>query len=104
VAVVLASTSSKRPASLQRTATKLGTATIGGLADQIAADTGGYVVAINPGDNLTTTFRRVLEQFRTTYVLFFTPKGVDRQGAHTLQVRVKRANVDVHARRGYVWR
>ena len=48
VAVVLASTSTKRPASLQRNATKLGTATIAGLADQIANDTGGYVVAINP--------------------------------------------------------
>jgi VWFA-related protein len=104
VAMVLASTSSKRPASLQRNATTLGTATIGGLADQIAADTGGYVVAINPGDNLTTTFRRVLEQFRTTYVLYFTPRGVDRQGSHTLEVRVKSAKVDVHARRGYVWR
>jgi VWFA-related protein len=104
VAMVLASTSTKRPASLQRNASNLGTVTIAGLADQIAADTGGYVVAIDPGDNLTSTFRRVLEQFRTTYVLFFTPKGVDRQGAHTLEVRVKRANVDVHARRGYVWR
>jgi VWFA-related protein len=104
VAMVLASTSTKRPASLQRTASKLGTVTIADLADQIAADTGGYVVAINPGDNLTSTFRRVLEQFRTTYVLYFTPKGVDRQGAHTLEVRVKRAKVDVHARRGYVWR
>jgi len=104
VAMVLASTSTKRPASLQRTAAKLGSATIADVADQIAGDTGGYVVAINPGDNLTSTFRRVLEQFRTTYVLYFTPKGVDRQGAHTLEVRVKRAKVDVHARRGYVWR
>ena len=104
VAMVLASTSTKRPASLQRSATKLGTATIADLADQIASDTGGYVVAISPGDNLTSTFRRVLEQFRTTYVLYFTPKGVDRQGTHTLEVRVKRAKVDVHARRGYVWR
>jgi len=104
VAMVLASTSTKRPASLQRSATKLGSATIADLADQIANDTGGYVVAINPGDNLTSTFRRVLEQFRTTYVLYFTPKGVDRQGTHTLEVRVKRAKVDVHARRGYVWR
>ena len=104
VAMVLASTSTKRPASLQRSATKLGTATIADLADQIASDTGGYVVAISPGDNLTSTFRRVLEQFRTTYVLYFTPRGVDRQGAHTLEVRVKRAKVDVHARRGYVWR
>jgi hypothetical protein len=37
-------------------------------------------------------------------VLYFTPKGVDRQGVHTLEVRVKRTKADVHARRGYVWR
>jgi len=104
VALVLASTSTKRPASLQRNATRLGTVTIAGLADQIAGDTGGYVVAINQGDNLTSTFRRILEQFRTTYVLYFTPKGVERQGSHTLEVRVKRAKAEVHARRGYVWR
>ena len=97
-------TSRQRPASLLRTATKLGSATAGEVADQIADETGGFVAAIEPGDNLTSTFRRVLDQFRSSYVLFFTPTGVDRQGSHTLEVRVKRANVDVRARRGYVWR
>ena len=57
-----------------------------------------------PATNLTSAFRRVLEQFRTSYVLYFTPRGVERQGAHTLEVRVKGAKVEVHARRGYVWR
>jgi VWFA-related protein len=103
VALVLASASLKRPASLVRNSSKLSSATIGGLADQIASDTGGYVVALNPGDNLTSTFRRVLEQFRTTYVLYFTPRGVERQGAHTLEVRVKRDRAEVRARRGYLW-
>ena len=104
VAVVLASSSTKRPASLLRSASKQGSATVGSLADQIASDTGGSVVSISPGENLTSTFRRVLEQFRTSYVLYFTPKGVDRQGTHTLEVRVKDARVEVRARRGYVWR
>jgi len=104
VAVVLASASSKQPASLLRSASKQGAATVGGLADQIASDTGGFVVAIEPRTNITSAFRRVLEQFRTSYVLYFTPRGVERQGAHTLEVRVKGAKVEVHARRGYVWR
>jgi len=104
VAVVLASPSRQRPASLLRTASKLASATVGDLADQIAGDTGGFVVTISPGDNVTSTFRRVLEQFRTSYVLYFTPRGVERPGAHTLEVRVKRAGSDVRARRGYVWR
>jgi VWFA-related protein len=104
VAVVLTSSARQRPASLLRTATKLGSATVGEVADQIAGETGGFVASIEAGDNLTSTFRRVLDQFRSSYVLFFTPTGVDRQGAHTLEVRVKRVKADVRARRSYVWR
>ena len=103
VAVVLASASSKRPASLLRTSSKLGSATIAAISDQIAADTGGFVVTVEAGQNLTSTFRRVLEQFRTSYVLYFTPRGVERQGSHTLEVRVKRPKIEVRARSGYVW-
>ena len=87
-----------------RNSSKLAAATVGGLADQIASDTGGFVVAFAPGDNLTSTFRRVLEQFRTSYVLYFTPRGVERVGSHALEVRVKGAKVEVRARSGYVWK
>ena len=80
------------------------TKSVGDMAQLIAADTGGFVATIAAGDNITSTFRRVLEQFRTTYVLYFTPKGVDPKGAHTLDVRVKRDKVEVRARRGYAWR
>jgi VWFA-related protein len=104
VAVVLASPARQRPASLLRSASKLGSATVGDLADQIASDTGGYVVTISPENSLASTFRRVLDQFRSTYVLYFTPQGVERQGSHTLEVRLKRPRGEVHARRGYVWR
>ena len=104
VAVVLSSPARQRPASLVRTASKLGSATVGDLADQIAGETGGFVAAIAAGDNLTSTFRRVLEQFRTSYVLYFTPTGVERHGTHTIEVRVKRAKVEVRSRRGYIWR
>jgi VWFA-related protein len=104
VAVVLASQSLQRPASLLRNSTKLAGATIGGLADQIASNTGGFVVAFAPGDNLSSTFRRVLEQFRASYVLYFTPRGVERVGSHSLDVRVKGAKVEVRARSGYVWK
>jgi VWFA-related protein len=104
VAVVLASPSRQRQASLLRTSSKFGSATVGEFADQIAADTGGSVVAITPTENVTSTFRRILEQFRTSYVLYFAPHGVERQGTHTLEVRVKGAKVDVRSRRGYIWR
>jgi VWFA-related protein len=104
VAVVLASTARPRPASLLRTASKLSALTVGEVVEQITGETGGFVAAIDPGENLSSTFRRVLEQFRTNYVLYFTPQGVERQGTHTLEVRVKRARVEVRARRGYAWK
>jgi VWFA-related protein len=104
VAIVLASPTRQRPASLLRTSSPLAAATIDDLSARIASETGGFVATIERDDNLASTFRRVLEQFRATYVLYFTPKGVDRQGAHTLEVRVKAARVEIRARREYVWR
>jgi len=46
----------------------------------------------------------MVQDFRSSYVLFFTPRGVERAGPHTLEVRVKRPGVEVRARRGYIWR
>ena len=78
--------------------------TIGRLYDQLARETGGIVVTTSPGEGLASTFRRVLADFRSSYVLYFTPKNVDRDGPHTLQVRVKQEGADVRARSGYVWK
>jgi hypothetical protein len=104
VAIVLASPNRLRPATLLRTAAKASALNVGDLADQIGNETGGFVAAIVPGENLTSTFRRVLEQFRTSYVLYYTPTGVEPKGDHTLEVRVKNARVEVKARRGYFWK
>jgi VWFA-related protein len=66
----------------------------------LARETGGIVVT--SGGNLTSTFRRALEEFRSSYVLHFTPTGVERGGFHELDVRVARGgNLEVRARRGY---
>jgi VWFA-related protein len=104
VAVVLPGTVRQRPASLLRATPKDGLLSVGDLADRVAGETGGFVAALAPGENLTSTFRRVLEQFRASYVLYFTPTGVDGKGPHTIDVRVKRAGTEVRARRGYVYR
>ena len=100
VAVVLASPSLQRAASLLRHTQK----NVGDVAQQIASDTGGFVATIAAGENLTSAFRRVLEQFRASYILYFTPRGVDPKGTHTLEVRVKRDKVDVRSRRSYAGR
>ena len=68
----------------------------------MAAETGGITLPLAPGGNMGTTFRSVLDEFRSTYVLLFTPRGVERNGDHTLQVRVHRERAIVRAKRGYV--
>ena len=78
--------------------------TIGRMYDQLARETGGLVVTTTPGESLASTFRRTLTEFRASYVLYFTPQGVDRTGSHTIDVRVKQDGTDVRARRGYIWK
>ena len=67
----------------------------------LAADTGGSVIPVNAGLDLSSVFRRVLGDFRSTYVLYYTPRGVERTGYHRLEVKVNREGVQVRARRGY---
>jgi VWFA-related protein len=104
VAIILGSTPSERPASLLKTTSALASATVGALSERIAGETGGLVTAVKPGENLSSKFRRMIQDFRSSYVLYFSPSGVERAGAHTLEVRVNRPGVDVRARRGYLWR
>lgn len=42
-----------------------------------------------------------IEEFRTRYVLRYTPTGVAHDGWHDLSVRVKGKKYDVRARKGY---
>jgi VWFA-related protein len=73
------------------------------LYAKLTADTGGIVIPIlSPTEDLTATFRRALDEFRSSYVLYFTPKGVDRGGYHELIVTVPQDKAfTVRARRGY---
>jgi len=67
---------------------------------RLAGETGGSVIPV--GSDLTATFRRALDEFRSSYVLHFIPTGVTRAGFHTLDVRVKdRPKLTIRARRGY---
>jgi hypothetical protein len=69
----------------------------------MTADTGGIVIPIlSPTEDLTATFRRALDEFRSSYVLYFTPKGVERGGYHELTVTVPQNKAyTVRTRRGY---
>jgi hypothetical protein len=56
---------------------------------------------VGDATDLSGTFRRVLDDFRSTYVLYYTPRGVNPGGYHSIEVRVKHEGATVQARRGY---
>jgi VWFA-related protein len=79
---------------------------VGGLRRSALKDltdaTGGDVLVVDSSTNLGGAFRRILEGFRSRYVLTFTPTGVAAGGLHRLDVRVRRSGLTVHARPSYI--
>ncbi len=69
--------------------------------DALAAATGGRVLKADTTGNLPSAFDEVLREFRTRYVLTYSPRGVDAPGWHSIDVKVKTRTVDVKARAGY---
>ena len=64
--------------------------------------TGGHTIEIESSKDLAGQFRRILEDFRSRYIVTFVPTGVAEGGFHRLDVRVKRGGVTVKARPGYI--
>jgi hypothetical protein len=63
---------------------------------------GGLVIDARLGDTLPSLFKRVLDDFRQSYVLRYTPRGVTPGGWHDVVVTVpKRPDLVVRARKGY---
>lgn len=71
------------------------------LLSTLARETGGTLYPVGGSTNLSSAFRTGLNDFRSAYVLYFTPQGVERQGYHQIEVKVKREDAQVVARRGY---
>ncbi|MEZ5316615.1 MAG: VWA domain-containing protein [Vicinamibacterales bacterium] len=63
--------------------------------------TGGRLRTVAPATSLADAFKTALDEFRTSYVLWFTPEGVAPTGWHTLEVKVRQGRHDVRARTGY---
>jgi len=74
------------------------------LLQDLAQLTGGDVLKLT-GDltTLPKAFQQILERLRQRYLVGFTPTSA-AAGWHELDVKVKRANVKVLARRGYLRR
>jgi len=69
---------------------------------EVIAPTTGQVFPLYGGDSIGRAFRRVLDDFRASYVLQYEPQGVATGGWHDVIVTIRRpGRFDVRARKGY---
>ncbi len=68
---------------------------------RIAEETGGELIPADTTEQLKSVFVRVLREMQARYVLTYYPRGVAREGWHTLSVALTDKRADVRARRGY---
>jgi hypothetical protein len=68
----------------------------------LSAFTGGTVFDVDSTKDLSTTFEKILDEFRHRYLVSYSPENVTRGGWHRLEVRVKNRSVRVQARPGYM--
>jgi Ca-activated chloride channel homolog len=69
--------------------------------EDLASLCGGRLQEVDRHDDLSNTFKAILDEFRYRYLLTYTPRNVPREGWHTLDVRVNRSGARVKARPGY---
>jgi Ca-activated chloride channel homolog len=69
--------------------------------DDLASLTGGRLHEVERDDDLSATFRAILDEFRYRYLVTYTPRNVTPGGWHTLDVKVNRPGARVKARPGY---
>jgi VWFA-related protein len=64
--------------------------------------TGGQSFIAGFGRGLPEVFERIVKEFRSRYLLTYSPKGVAPGGWHTIDVRLKNRSGQIRARRGYL--
>ena len=69
--------------------------------DELASLTGGRLHEVGKEDDLSATFRAILDEFRHRYLVTYTPRNVPSDGWHKLEVRVNKPGARVKARPGY---
>ena len=69
------------------------------VIDATIRQTGG---SIHRSSGASTRLADIIANFRTSYILRYTPRGVDSKGWHELQVKVpRRGSLTIRARKGY---
>lgn len=69
--------------------------------ERVATTTGGRLIKADTTNNLPQAFADIMREFRTRYVLTYSPHGVDNPGWHNISVRIRGRNAEVRARAGY---
>ena len=69
---------------------------------QLADGTGGQVLQVKSSSDLRPAFQRILSEFRSRYVLAYSPDGVEAGGFHRLDIAVRGRKLTVKARNGYI--
>lgn len=72
------------------------------FVERLAAESGGSVLSAEGSGDLRDTFEKIVAEFRSRYVLTYTPRRVEASGWHPLQVTIKGRSGRVTARRGYL--
>lgn len=68
---------------------------------ELSSVTGGSAFVAESAGSLRREFARIVTEFRTRYLLTYTPRGVDAGGWHPIEVKLKDKKGKVTARRGY---
>ena len=72
----------------------------GDVLETLADVTGGRVLAARDPDGLRDAFTRIVQEFRSRYVLTYTPKNVETAGWHPIEVKLEERKGTIKARRG----
>ena len=69
--------------------------------EELSELTGGRLHEVGHEEDLSKTFRAILDEFRHRYLVTYSPRNVPKDGWHKLEVRVNRPGARVKARPGY---
>jgi Ca-activated chloride channel homolog len=72
------------------------------LLPELAHDTGGKYFDAERSGKLREAFVHIVTEFRTRYLLTYSPQGVDKGGWHPIEVKLKGKRGRIAARRGYL--
>lgn len=72
------------------------------VLETLAKAAGGRLIRLELNGDIGASFLKALEEFRQSYVLHYTPTGVERKGWHDLTVQVRgNKKYTIRAKKGY---